>query len=192
MYRVQAIILYRQTIRDNQSRTILFSQDFWKITTWEKWNQGWDIWSTIEALIERIRWQNHLKKIEILNVPSLSGWSYEEVAEYLYIFQMLYSALPDWVEHLWLYRDIHYFTSMVNSLVGKVCFITYLQARIMKKLGYLDTSRYSKNILLSEFYTSTLSWSMKSMLLEWSIPPLEYSIIRSSILDARHSYSYRN
>ncbi len=192
MYRVQAIILYRQIIRDNQIRTVLFSQDFWKITTWEKWHHWGDIWSNIEALIERAQWQNQLKKIDIIHIPSLSGWSYEEVAEYLHLFQILYSALPDGVEHLWLYRDIYFFINNIDSVVWKVYFITYMQARIMKNLWYLNKSYYSSSSLLSEFYRLTLSWSMKSMLSEKTLSHDEYAIVRSSILDARHTYSYRN
>ncbi len=62
----------------------------------------------------------------------------------------------------------------------------------MKNLGYLDSCHYTKNTILSEFYRSTLSWSMKSMLWEVALPFADYTIVRSSILDARHTYSYRN
>lgn len=192
MYRVQAIILYRQIIRDNQVRTVLFSHDFWKITVWEKWHQWWDIWSTVEALIERVSWQNQLKKIDIQRTPSLSGWSYEELAEYLYIFQILYITLPDWVEHLTLYKDLLYFLHTIDSLVWKVYLVTYMQARIMKNLWYLDSSYYWANPILAGFYKHILSWSMKSMLYENHIPKSEYNIIRSSILEARHTYTHRN
>ena len=192
MYRVQAIILYRQIIRDNQIRTILFSQDFGKITVWEKWHQGGDIGSSIEALIERTHWQNQLKKIDILRIPSLSGCSYEEISEYLHLFQILYTALPDGVEHLSIYRDIFYFINTIDSIVWKVYSIVYMQARLMKNLGYLDSTHYKVSRDLLEFYTSTLSWSMKSMLWEITLASSDYAIIRSSILDARHTYSYRN
>ena len=192
MYRVQAIILYRQIIRDNQVRTVLFSHDFWKITAWEKWHQWWDIWSTVEVLIERASWQNQLKKIDIQKTPSHSGWSYEELSEYLYLFQMLYMSLPDWVEHLGLYKDLICFLHSIDSIVWKVYFITCMQARIMKNLGYLDNSYYSKNPILLKFYKDTLSWSMKSMLWENTLSSVEYILIRSSILEARHTYNYRN
>lgn len=53
MFRTAAIILYTQKIRDTQTRVVLFTYDFGKITVWYKKHTCPDIGTIIEAHIER-------------------------------------------------------------------------------------------------------------------------------------------
>jgi UDP-N-acetylglucosamine transferase subunit ALG13 len=53
VYRAQAIILYKQILRDHQVRIVLFSEEYGKITAWAKSSDGGDIGSIAEILIER-------------------------------------------------------------------------------------------------------------------------------------------
>jgi recombinational DNA repair protein (RecF pathway) len=95
VYRVNAIILYRQPIRDNHIRTVLFSEEFGRITAWEKRQEIGDIGNMVEVLIERIAGQNQIKKLDIRHALSTDSWSYKELIEYLKLLHILYEALPE-------------------------------------------------------------------------------------------------
>lgn len=192
MYRVNAIILYRQAIRDNHIRTVLFSEEFGKITAWEKRQEIWDIGNRVEVLIDRIGWQNQIKKLDITNILSLDTWSYDEVIEYLILLQILYEALPEWGEQRYLYRDMREFLDVINTNVWKVCILYIMQARILKRLGYLSKSYYEWTSHLMNLYESMTQVSMKSMLHKIESDSLSLWPIKKSILEARHTYTHRN
>jgi recombinational DNA repair protein (RecF pathway) len=193
VYRVQAIILYKQIIRDNQIRIILFSAEYGKITTWWKWWDNVDIGSIVEVLIERKNGQNILKKIDTSLCSGVSWWNYEEILGYLEVLSTLYEALPDGSEHRRLYQDtISFIREIQNTKVWKVWLLILMQARIMKILGYLSPAIYSMNTELNIIYSDYLSGSMKSMLSGLAISTWNYTHIKNSVLEARHHYSYRN
>lgn len=191
MYRIQAIILYKQIIRDDQIRIILFSEEYGKITAWEKWNSWWDIGSRVEVLIDRKDGQNKIKKLDILSLPSLDSWSYESVLEYLYLMQILYDTLPEWAEQRGTYRDVSECICSIDALVWKVGILLSMQVRVLKNMWYLNISFFSWFQTLSEWYKTIHSISMKSMLSDTTLCDTHRDAIKTAILEARHTYSHR-
>ncbi len=191
MYRIQAIILYRQIIRDSQIRIVLFSEEYGKITAWEKSQSSWDIGSRVEVLIERKNGQNQIKRLDVLSMPSLDSWSYESVIEYLYLLQILYDTLPEWAEQRSTYRDISECIRSIDTLVWKVGILLSMQVRVLKNMWYLNISFFSWFPNLWEWYTTIHSISMKSMLSDTTLCDTYRESIRTGILEARHTYSHR-
>lgn len=192
MYRIQAIILYRQKIRDERVRTVLFCEEYGKITAWEKGKELGDIGNIVEVLIERKAWQNHIKNLHVLSLPGLDGWQYEEVIEYLHLLHILYECLPEWSENRWLYNSLVQFIKWIEWKVGKVWFINLMQSKILKILWYLNPRFYESSDSLRSLYSIIHTCSMKSMFSEVCISQEDSTHVKMSILDARHSYSYRH
>jgi hypothetical protein len=191
VYRVKAIILYRQTIRDNKVRTILFSEEFGKITTWEKSSYWSDVGSIVEVIIDRKNGQNLIIRLTPISFFNTDNSSYEELIEYLNLLNILYETLPEWSENRKLYEDICFYAEKMNTWVWKVCLSIIMQARILKIWWYLNSQIFERNSVLRYFYDTLDTISMKSML--WEIPKItsEIGFIRDGILEARHTYSYR-
>lgn len=189
MYRTKAIILYRQAIRDNQIRTILFSEDYGKITAWEKNTSIWDIWNIVEILLERKNSQNLIKKISLIHSMNTDLWKYDEVIEYLNTLQILYHTLPEWVEQRSLYKDIIFIINSVSLVVWKVWILLLSQARILSKMWYLQEN----NKLTIEWNLLTeiiKSISMESMFYKKILADTDISILHTLILKSKHQYLY--
>lgn len=192
MYRTQSIILQKQIIRDNKIRISLFSKEFWKVSAWWTSAEFGDIGSIVEVLIDRKNWQNHIKKMEVIEHPSLFWWSYEHIFAYLELIAILYTSLPDGVDQWNLYWEIASFLKTLNKDIGKVWNIIIMQARVLKYLWYLNPERYHINTIYKNLYLHAFSSSMKSMFIYLSENNIDPLFIKETILEARHTYSYKN
>ncbi len=188
MYRLQGLILYKQIIRDNHIRNVIFTQEYGKITAWEKWVSKSDIGSIVELMIERRNGQNTIKKISLIkNIPFYT-WSYEAILEYLCLLKILYQTLPEWVEQRNIYDITLAFTKKFEW-VWNVWIILIAQFISLKILGYI--SHESPNMPIWINLQSIINAkSMKSIPFESYLWDDEKRALKIIIQQAIHSYSF--
>lgn len=188
MYRLQGLILYKQIIRDNHIRHIIFTQEYGKITAWEKWVSKTDIGSLVEILIERKNGQNTIKKIALIkNIPFYT-WSYEAILEYLFLLKILHQTLPDGVEQKNIYDIILAFTRKFEWVwnVWIILITQFICLKILWFISHETIDTFPWSILESVIHAK----SMKSMPLELSLTDTEKKQLKLIIQEAIHSYSF--
>ena len=89
MYRFKAIILNITKIRDNNTRIVMISSEYWKITGW--WNKknitGIDLWDIVEVLISRESSRNTIKGVDLLTSWWNKDWDYSKILSFLEILK---------------------------------------------------------------------------------------------------------
>ena len=85
VYKIRAVILSITRIRDNQTRIVMISQEYGKITGW--WNKknisGIDLGDIIEVLISRDGSKNQIKNIDIKTPGWSRNWDYVRIVAFL-------------------------------------------------------------------------------------------------------------
>ena len=85
MYKTNAVILSISRIRDNQTRIVMISQEYGKITGW--WNKknisGIDLGDIIEVLVSRDGGKNQVKNIDIKTPGWSRNWNYVRIVAFL-------------------------------------------------------------------------------------------------------------
>lgn len=186
MFRSNAIIIHKQKIRDGQTRIILFTRDFGRVTGWEKKPQSPDVWSIVEVSIERNWSQNTIKNFDIRTSISQEFWKYEEALWFLYILQTLYDLLPESSPHTSIFDDVTDMIKMLSTQVGKLQLFLLIHMRILKKLWSLRDELFLYDKILNYIYINIDSKNIQSIL---NSKPLEESSLQSiqtSIFEARH------
>lgn len=154
MYKVQAVILSIQRIRDNQTRVVMISREYGKITGW--WNKknitGIDIWDLIEVLISRQESKNLIKNIDI-QIPGWSkSWNYGRIISFLDTLHMVNKMSIEWSECYTLYEDIAKFITYGKSQDINIGHHTVFQMRILKSLGSMDQGMLGTDPILRYIY----------------------------------------
>lgn len=188
MFQTPAIVLHTQQIRDQQARVILFTRDFWKITTWYKKRSLPDTGSTVAASIERKWWENILSGYDMTKALLLDTLSYEKILAFLDLLKHLYTLLPEGMVQLWIYEDIDLLIEKWLHAVSEDALLLS-QFRMIKKLGYIwEDTIWSDDI--SIYIHKNIS--MKSMESILSTKPLSESTklsLKKSLLQAQALYS---
>ena len=85
MYKTNAVILSISRIRDNQTRIVMISQEYGKITGWwsKKNISGIDLGDIIEVLISRDGGKNLVKNIDIKTPGWSRTWNYVRIVAFL-------------------------------------------------------------------------------------------------------------
>lgn len=85
MYKTNAVILSISRIRDNQTRIVMISQEYGKITGWwsKKNISGIDLGDIIEVLISRDGGKNQVKNIDIKTPGWSRTWNYVRIVAFL-------------------------------------------------------------------------------------------------------------
>lgn len=191
MFRTHAIILSTQKIRDQFTRVILFTKEYWKINSWHKKGILPDITSLCEIQIERENGFNIIKNIEkIRRIWDFHISTYDNIHEFLTIFHILTTLLPDSSEHRSIFDDIENIITL-NSIEAKPSeFYTMIQARILKKLWYLDDARFEETPLHRYIYDHLEIASISAISHSKPIPVDILQGIRLSILESEHRITY--
>ena len=200
MYTLRAILLSKQTIRDNQIRVVLFTQEYWKITAWSKKSYSLsDIWDVAEILIERKKQENIIHNVTPIFIPKNDGWNYRVTIEYLTLFHMLKESLPEWVEHREIFNDtketIEYLSKVEHDTILNnsqlVQLFILMKARLLKKQWYLREELFSSSYSLPIIYSRLDTASMKSMIYSKEInQPLLWEI-EYAVHEWIHTYKNR-
>lgn len=187
MFRVHAIIIHKQKIRDGQIRVVLFTKEFGKITTWYKKQTCPWIGSVNEIHIERNGWQNHIKNIETIHTISWERWKYEEVMEFLRILQTLYELLPDSSEHITIYEDMEKMLFFIEESNSKVQTLFFTHIRILKKLWSLKEDMFTGENILRYIYIHVDKKSMESILRSNTINIWHIHTLKKAVEESRYS-----
>lgn len=188
MFQTPAIVLHTQRIRDQQARVILFTREFWRITTWHKKRSLPDTGSSIVASIERNWWENILSSYDTMKTLLLDTLSYERIVSFLALLKDLYTLLPEGMIQLWIYEDIDLLIKKWLHTVSDDGLLLS-QFRMIKKLGYIweDSSWWDE---VSVYIHKNIS--MKSMESILSTKPLSDNTrisLKKSLLQSQALYS---
>ncbi len=186
MFKSHAIILHKQKIRDGQTRVILFTRDFWRVTGWEKKSYSPDIWSIVEVSIERISGQNKIKNFDIKTSLSQENWNYDETIWFLHILQTLYDLLPESSPHVSIFDDFSLMIEEINWNVWKMQLFLLTHIRILKKLWTLKDELFSYDKVLYYIYVNIDLKNINTIFRSKTLEINYLNCIRKSILEARH------
>ena len=189
VFRTDAIILYKQKIRDTQTRVVLFTYDFGKITVWYKKSVCPDIGTIIEAHIER-KWSiNHLISYDTSGFWEQESPCYEETIHILHIFHTLYDTLPDGVSHTHIFEDLRYLLTHFASLGHRYQSLLLFHSRILKQLGYMKESLFSLDTITRYVYKNIDTSSMKSITSSMKLEITHIECLQIAILEAKNTYA---
>lgn len=187
MFRCKSIVIYSQRIRDNQARLVLFTEEFWKITTWYKKKDIPEAGTIIEALIER-KWDiNNLLRIDLTVLCREDGWTYEQVFYLLSLLESLYRWLPEWVSHKWVFEDTEMCLRYLIQNEEKSQLMILTHTRIMKSLWYLKDILYREDPLLSYIYTHIDTKPLSALIQSKKLGQTNLEVIRRSLEEARQN-----
>ncbi len=154
VYRTNAIILSISRIRDNQTRIVVISQDYGKITGW--WNKknitGIDLWDIVELLISRDGGKNNIKGIDIRTPGWSRNWNYIRIVSFLETLRIIGKMSVEWVECRWLYEDISEFIRYGKTEDMHSGHHTVFQMRLLKSLGSMDRTILGADPILGYIY----------------------------------------
>lgn len=156
VFRFKAIILSITRIRDNQSRIVLMSREYWKITGW--WNKknftGIDLWDIVEVILSRDNAKNSIKNIDLITSWWNRLWNYSQIESFLKTLQILNQISIDWQLCSWLYDDMDFLIrfGLKNSL--EQSHFTIFQMRILKSLWSMDPEILGNDPILQYIYNN--------------------------------------
>ncbi len=154
MYRFPAIILSITKIRDNNTRIVLLSREYGKITGW--WNKknitGIDIGDIVEVLISREGTKNTIKNIDIKIHAWNKWWNYERIIGFLETMHIANKMSLDGHESQSLYDDMYECISLGSRQDMTHAQYTIFQMRILKSLGSMDRSILWDDTILMYIY----------------------------------------
>lgn len=199
MYTLQAIVLSKQYIRDNQIRIILLTEEYGKITAWTKKQYALsDIWVMTEITIERKKQENIIHNITPLRIPKNEWWNYATTFEYLSLFQIIKESLPEWMWQKEIFYDIKetvtYLSDSESSLDNKKSLFQLfilLKARFLKRQWFLREELFTNSSILSLIFKRLDIVSMKSMINSKEIQWTELKEIEYAVSEWIHTYKNR-
>ena len=110
MYKFQAIILNITKIRDNNTRIVMLSAEYGKITGW--WNKknitGIDLGDIIEVLISRDENKNIIKNIDVSKPGWNKSWDYHQIHAFLETLNIITKISIDKIDSHYLFMDVAY------------------------------------------------------------------------------------
>ena len=154
MYKIRAVILNITKIRDNQTRIVMMSQEYGKITGW--WNKknisGIDLGDIIEVLISRDGSKNQIKNIDIKTPGWSRNWNYVRIVAFLDTLRIVSKMSIEWAECRSLYEDIAGFITYGKSQDMSLGHHIVFQMRILKSLGSMDRAILGEDPILRYIY----------------------------------------
>ncbi len=154
MYKFRAIILNITKIRDNNTRFVMISIEYWKITGW--WNKknitGIDLWDIVEVLVDRQGSKNTIKNIDIITSWWNKDWDYTSILLFLETLSIINKITIDWTDCRLLYEDTATFIDYWHRWNMKLYHYAIFQMRILKALGSMDPNMVGDDIILNYIY----------------------------------------
>lgn len=154
MYRIQAIILNISRIRENQTRIVMMSREYGKITGWwsKKNISGIDLWDIVEVFILREWSRNTIKNIEIKTPGWSRTWNYIRIVAFMETLRIINKMSMEGIEQSSLYEDIAGFIRYGRTQDMNTGHHTIFQMRILKSLGSMDRATLWDDPILNYIY----------------------------------------
>ncbi len=183
MFKIQAIILQIQKIRDNQTRVLLFSREFWKIHSWMYAKNKWfDIWDIVDMSIERFGLINKIKEVHNSYSVLKIEWNYLAIMNLLDIIKIFHTFIPENVPYTQIYDDYHWVISSFDTF-GIPSDFQYLllKIRILKLLGIMNISGID-SLIIQYIYKNITEKRLEIIFWAKDISSDDITIMRQAIL----------
>ena len=106
MFKTESIILSVDTIRDANTRVVLLTKEYGKISAWYKKKQfPHDMGDIVFTTIDRQGSLNILKYTESMMSPREEQWSYQKIRIFLESIALIHALAPEMAPYSSIFRD---------------------------------------------------------------------------------------
>jgi recombinational DNA repair protein (RecF pathway) len=106
MFKTESIILKIESIRDNQTRVVLLTREYGKVSCWYRKRQFLhDIGDMIFVVLERDNSTNTIKFTENMYSPRESHWNYSKIRVFLESLALMNTLIPEMAPYASLFHD---------------------------------------------------------------------------------------
>ncbi len=150
MFKIDAIVLKKNYIKENNIIITLFSKDFGKINVWfkeSKLKSPIDIWNIINCLVKTKNNINICDSYKIKICIDYSNLNFKSIQNILDLLNYIYQLIPENLPLEDIFNDYKYCTSFLekNDLNTKI--IELLKLKLIKKTWIsLDHNKKSDNL----------------------------------------------
>lgn len=154
MYRFRAIILNITRIRDNNTRIVMLTREYWKITWW--WSKknitGIDLWDVVEVLISRDENKNTIKNVDFVTSWWNKNWNYPQIFSFLKTLHIINQISIDNHECFQLFDDTYFLIRYGIKNILNSDQYTIFQMRILKSLWSMNPDILGNDPILQYIY----------------------------------------
>mgnify|MGYP006051565439 CR=1 FL=1 len=154
MYRFRAIILNITRIRDNNTRIVMLTREYWKITWW--WSKknitGIDLWDVVEVLISRDENKNTIKNVDFVTSWWNKNWNYSQIFSFLKTLHIINQISIDNHECFQLFDDTYFLIRYGIKNVLNSDQYTIFQMRVLKSLWSMNPDILGNDPILQYIY----------------------------------------
>lgn len=141
MFKTEAIILSKHTIRDNNIRIVCLTKEYGKISAWYKKKQfPYDIGDIIFVSIERQSSMNIIKYSESIMAPRESSWTYKKIHIFLENLKLMFDLIPEESPYEKIFQDYRWLLIHMQN-IGNLEEHHYMlfQFRMLRILWYIGS-----------------------------------------------------
>lgn len=154
MYRFRAIILNITRIRDNNTRIVMLTREYWKITWW--WSKknitGIDLWDVVEVLISRDENKNTIKNVDFVTSWWNKNWNYSQIFSFLKTLHIINQISIDNHECFQLFDDTYFLIRYGIKKNLNSDQYTIFQMRVLKSLWSMNPDILGNDPILQYIY----------------------------------------
>lgn len=154
MYRFRAIILNITRIRDNNTRIVMLTREYWKITWW--WSKknitGIDLWDVVEVLISRDENKNTIKNVDFVTSWWNKNWNYSQIFSFLKTLHIINQISIDNHECFQLFDDTYFLIRYGIKNILNSDQYTIFQMRVLKSLWSMNPDILGNDPILQYIY----------------------------------------
>jgi len=154
VYRFRAIILNITRIRDNNTRIVMLTREYWKITWW--WSKknitGIDLWDVVEVLISRDENKNTIKNVDFVTSWWNKNWNYSQIFSFLKTLHIINQISIDNHECFQLFDDTYFLIRYGIKNILNSDQYTIFQMRVLKSLWSMNPDILGNDPILQYIY----------------------------------------
>lgn len=166
MFKTEAIILSIYRIHDGNTRIVLLSKEYGKISCWYKKRQFLhDIWDIIFLTIERTGSINILKYSESIASPREESWNYNKITLFLESLALMYTLIPDMSPYGTIFQDYRWLLLHMSTRTSlEEHHYILFQFRILRTLWYIGDDTFQSSAVWRYIYENILHTPLENLL----------------------------
>lgn len=145
MFKTEGIILKKEYIRDTQTRVIILTKEYGKVSCWYNKKQFlYDIGDIIFLTVERNNSTNTIKYTESIASPRESTWTYEKIKIFLESIALMNTLIPEMSPHAHIFQDYKWLLEFMQRIdtLHEHHYLLF-QFRMLRTLGYVWSESFS-------------------------------------------------